>query len=58
MAVFVRAVMKILYDHLPETAPFVDDIIVAGPRDDYRGEEAFDSAEAIVLGKKSWWGVP
>ncbi|EFQ90863.1 hypothetical protein PTT_12441 [Pyrenophora teres f. teres 0-1] len=53
--------------------------MVAGPQDDYRGEEAFDSmrrfvleyalqidkvlmdiarAEAIVSGKKSWWGVP
>ncbi|KAI1507933.1 Integrase core domain containing protein [Pyrenophora tritici-repentis] len=49
VAVFVRAVMKILHDHLPETAPFVDDIVVAGPRDDYGGEEAFDGVRRFVL---------
>ena len=49
VAVFIRTVMKILGDHFPEAAPFVDDIGVAGPKSDYDQEEVFDGVRRYVL---------
>lgn len=49
VAVFIRTVMKILGDHFPEAAPFVDDIGLAGPRSNYDQEEALEGIRRYVL---------
>ena len=49
VAVFIRTIMKILGDHFPEAAPFLDDIAVAGPQSDYDQEEALDGVRRYVL---------
>ena len=49
VAVFIRAIMKILGDHFPETAPFIDDIGVAGPKSDYDQEEIFEGVRRYVF---------
>lgn len=49
VAVFIRTIMKILGDHFPEAAPFIDDIGVAGPKSKYGDEEVFDGVRRYIF---------
>lgn len=49
VAVFVRTIMKILGDHYPEAAPFIDDIGVAGPKSRYNDEEVTEGVRRFVF---------